>query len=85
MYLVIIKSYSFYRAMPWQDVRLSVCPSVRPSARLSYVGILSKRETVIHVLKVFSPSVGPPFLFFHTKRDGTTSTGPNGGVECKVV
>jgi len=29
----------------------------------------------IHILTVFHPRVAPPFLFFYTKRDGSTPTG----------
>ena len=68
------------RIMPWQDVCLSVRPSVRPS----HVGIVSKR---LHTLKVFSPSGSPTILVFpHQTRWQYSDGDPfNGGDEYKGV
>ena len=55
--------------MPWQDVRPSVCLSVRPT----HAGIMSKQ---LYISSKFSRHrVAPAFQFFHTKRDGNIPTG----------
>ena len=57
------------RTMPWQDVRPSVCLSVRPT----HAGIMSKQ---LYISSKFSRHrVAPAFQFFHTKRDGNIPTG----------
>jgi len=58
------------RTMPWQDVCLFFCLSVR----LSHAGILFKRLYISS--KFFSPSGSPTILvFLRTKRDGNILTG----------
>ena len=59
------------------------CLSVHPSVTGRY-----SVETAKHIIKVFSPSGSQTILvFFHTKRDGSTPTGPppNGASNARVV
>jgi len=71
--------------MPWQDVYLSVLPSVCLSARLSHVRLLSVR---LHVSSnFFHRQVARPFLVFPYQTEWQYSVGyhpPNGDVECKA-
>jgi len=71
--------------MPWQDVYLSVLPSVCLSARLSHVRFLSVR---LHVSSnFFHRQVARPFLVFPYQTEWQYSVGdhpPNGDVECKA-
>jgi len=63
--------------MPWQDVCLSVCLSVRHTPVLCLNGYTYPQS-------FFHCWVAPPFYFFHTKRDGNIPTGThNEGAECK--
>ena len=63
--------------MPWKDVRLSVCPSVRHTPVLCLNGYTYPQ--------FFSPSGSPTILAFPYQTGWRYSDGnsPNGGVECK--
>ena len=70
------------RTMPWQDVCLSITPSVCLSVRLSHAGILSKR---LYISKLFHHRLAPPFYSFSTPNGMVTfrRRPHNGGVECR--
>jgi len=54
------------QTMPWQDV----CLSVRPSVCLSHAGILSTLNGYTYPQSFFYNRVAPPFWIFRTKRNG---------------
>jgi len=84
--------FAFYRATHMHNADyavekcLSVCLSAHMSIRLSVTCRYSV-YTVIHILKVFSPSGSPTSLVFpyQTGWQYSDEDPINGGVECKVV
>ena len=79
----------FYRAtcMHSADYAVAICLSVRLSVWLSYAGIVSKRLSLTHILKRFTPSGSPTILVLphQTKWQYSDGNTLNEGVECKGV